>query len=1034
MFVDSFGTKENGELGRIDVFDSSGFFTTEVKVPTGALNIAVDDKGNLYVINEKNELLRYPPSVYEPTSHDIAYGTSPATVEAKNGAFTVDLAVSPLDEHVLVFYGNEIVEFGSAAEGNPKIGSFGEGILHNPGGPGLAIDASKKRLYASDITQTFPPTPPFIRVFELEAPHKLIETFDGSTTPSKKFLSNFVSLAVDEENHHLFAYDGAGAEVVYELTEDGEYLATIDHELQGRWVNVGRISVDNGANSPNGALSPFGRFLFVPAFPSGTGHTFAFGGLEPGAAKVESGDFSGVSENEAQLHTQIHPHFLDTTYTFEYTTQQHYEEEGNTFNGATVAGSGQIPAGSAPVAVAVNLEGLSPGTAYRFRIRAENEKGGDEAEREFATYPEAEANEPCPNDTLRTGFSALLPDCRGYELVTPPVTNARTPSGADLANLGTFFASRGASPAGDEVSFVIQGGSLGENQGTGSFAGDPYLASRGEGGWSTSYAGPTGSEAPALLPGSNSPDQGYSFWIAEGKGSATVEGKPTNYLRYPDGHSELIGRGSLATDPFAGGKLISEGGGHVVFSSSLELEENSPPEGTEAVYDRNRATGEEKTQVVSLLPNDVTPAKGQGATYQGASLDGKGIAFLVGNTLYLRFEDEETYEVGENVTFAGVAEGGRRIFYLKGNNLWALDVGAPEEPIQFTSSGNVTPVHVAADGTVVYFVSTSALAVEANPNGAEPANGGENLYRSEEGTISFVGTLTERDVEGDSSLGSPVDGLGLWIGAVGSSSGTPGSFGIDPSRTTPDGKALLFESRAALDGYDPEGHAEIYRYDFAGDELDCLSCNPTLAPASGDASLESVGHGISAEEPFRGYALVVNLRADGRRAFFQSTEALVPDDTDELQDVYEWEAQEVGSCKRPEGCIYLISSGKSAHRNFLYSVSESGNDVFLRSPDQLLESDLEETPSIYDARARGGFSEPEEEPECEGEGCRPGLTPPPALPTPGMLPDSEPGNVTPTKPCPKGAVRSHGKCVKRQHQKHRHHRRKAGAKKKGAGK
>src|SRR6478735_369483 len=151
MFVDSFGTKENGELGRIDVFDSSGFFTTEVKVPTGALNIAVDDKGNLYVINEKNELLRYPPSVYEPTSHDIAYGTSPATVEAKNGAFTVDLAVSPLDEHVLVFYGNEIVEFGSAAEGNPKIGSFGEGILHNPGGPGLAIDASKKRLYAGDI-------------------------------------------------------------------------------------------------------------------------------------------------------------------------------------------------------------------------------------------------------------------------------------------------------------------------------------------------------------------------------------------------------------------------------------------------------------------------------------------------------------------------------------------------------------------------------------------------------------------------------------------------------------------------------------------------------------------------------------------------------------------------------------------------------------------------------------------------------------------------------------------------------------------
>lgn len=1030
MFVASFGSAPNGEQGRVDVFNSAGFFISELEVPTGAANIAVDDEGNLYVINEKQELIRYTPSLYEPAVHKIAYGTSPTPVAGPDTGFTVDLAVNPLDQHVFVFDGPKVIEFGSAAEGNPEIEKFGEGILDNRGGPGLAIDASKNRLYVSDIHQTFPPTPPFIRVFELAAPHKLIETFDGSTTPSEKFLSNFVSLAADEATHHLFAYDGSGAEVVYELTEDGEYLATIDHELQGRWVNVGRISVDNGANSPNGALNSFGRYLFAPAFPSGVGHAFAFGPPEPCEPEITEAGFSGVSETEARITAAVNPCFLDTTYILEYTTQQRYEEEGETFNGATVAGSGEIPAGSAPVAVAANLEGLSPGTAYRFRISAENEKGGDEAEREFATYPEAEASEPCPNDALRTGRSALLPDCRAYELVTPPATNARTPSGADLANAGNLFAMRGASPAGDEASFVIQGGSLGENQGSGSFAGDPYLASRGAGGWSTSYAGPTGSEAVSLLPGGNSPDQGYSFWSADGSGSAVIEGELTNYLRYPDGHSELIGRGSSATDPFAEGKLISEGGGHVVFTSSLELEEGSPPEGTAGVYDR---TADEVTHVVSLLPGQVTPAAGQNAQYQGASLDGKGVAFSIGSKLYLHFE-EETYEVGENVTFAGVAEGGGRVLYLKGGNLWALDVGAPGGPIQFTGSGNVIPVNVSADGAVVYFVSPSALAVAANPNGAKPVKGGENLYRSEEGAISFVGTLTERDVEGDTSFGSPVDGLGLWISAVGPSSGTPGGFGIDPSRTTPDGNALLFESRATLDGYDPDGHAEVYRYDFAGDELDCLSCNPTLAPASGDASLRSIGQALAAEEPFRYYGLVENLRADGRRAFFQSTEALVPGDTDQLQDVYEWEAQEVGGCKRPEGCIYLISSGKSAHRNFLWAVSESGDDVFVRSPDELLKSDLEETPSIYDARVGGGFAEPEKEPECEGEGCRPGLTPPPVMPTPGMLPDSEPGSATTAKPCPKGKVRRHGKCVKKRHQKRRHHRRKAGAKKKGAGK
>ena len=57
-----------------------------------------------------------------------------------------------------------------------------------------------------------------------------------------------------------------------------------------------------------------------------------------------------------------------------------------------------------------------------------------------------------------------------------------------------------------------------------------------------------------------------------------------------------------------------------------------------------------------------------------------------------------------------------------------------------------------------------------------------------------------------------------------------------------------------------------------------------------------MGGADGAASPISQYSLVSNLSPDGRRAFFQSPERLVLKDTDNLQDVYEWEEQGVGSC------------------------------------------------------------------------------------------------------------------------------------------
>jgi hypothetical protein len=1032
--TDSFGDiYVSNEEGAIDIFDSSGDFLAEFDDPEGAQALAVDSLGNLYVghrsvKNPKIGVSLFEPTVYKPEEGLIEYGDTPKEIVPGNigGAF-YGLAIDPSNDSLYLKLSNSVRLYKSAGEGSGLVEEFEEGLGVLSGEPlGIAIDSARGRLAIGRFDKA---ECVCIRVVERAAPHNLLFTIKGSAVPAGKFIARAMSIAIDEETGHIFLYD-SGASKVYEFDPAGSYLDTIGHSF--REVDGAQIAVDNGAESPNGALSTEGRYLFVPSDGSGggIGHSYAFGPSTECEPVVESTSFSNVGEAEAELEAVIEPCGLQTQYVFEFITQQEYESNGKSFTGAQAAGGGEIPAGTSPASVSAAASELEPGTTYVFRAVASNAEGSDAGEGEFATYPVAEPVLSCPNDIFRAGFSAHLPDCRAYELVTPSSTNARAPTGVN-GNLGSFFPSREASPDGSAASFEIYGGSLPGSEATGSLAGDPYLAQRDASGWNTSYVGPNGLEAPAILPGSHSPDQSYSFWNSDDeRGSASIEGKKTSYIRYPDGQSKLVGRGSIAGDPEARSLLIGPNGSHIVFASRVQLESNAPPDGTMAVYDR---TPDEATHVVSLLPGGKTPKAGEDAVYQNASIDGKGIAFRikVDETLYLylRYNNEETYEVGEDVTFAGIAEGGSRVFYLEDGDIWRYDVLAGTR-IPFTTIGNVTPVNISADGTVVYFVSPTAIGGTANPSSVKPVKGAENLYRSDEGGVSFVGTVTERDVVGVKE-NYPVGGLGLWLEAMGNGGVLSGSIAIDPSRTTPDGNVLLFESRAVLDGYDPEGHAEVYRYDFTGDTLDCLSCNPTLAPATSDASLQSILQSLPAlggQQALSIFSNLPNLIPDGRRVFFQSLEALVPDDTDGLQDVYEWEAQGVGSCTKGGGCISLISSGQSMRINYLFAISDSGNDVFVRTSDLLLPSDLEETPSIYDARVDGGFAEEPQSPLRTTP-----LSPQPTLVTPGMLPSKKSGNVNSPKRCPKGKkkVRRHGKfvCVKKKH--HKKHHRTAGKNEKG---
>ena len=1014
VYVSSYGSAEDGSKGRIDVFCSDGTFVSEL-VTSGPGSLAIDSTGNLYVFSySQGKLLRFAPDVpYDPEGCDVQYGAAAPVTLKLSGANWIGLAVNRNNDHLFANNGSNggapgIVEYGSAEEGNPVVRAT-KGITSGEG-LGMVVDAGRDRMYASAGKDE-----ERIDIFDLNSvtsgdEYEVIGSILPSSVPEGSFGTQ-VSIAIDEGTGNVFVFGGVSCHL-YEFDEDGAYLQTIPTQFL-KCTNTGlAIGMDNGPLSPNGKASEEageGRFLYIPSDRVGIGHSYAMFVSTVGPPEVSSIAVDNVSEDEAVLRAQIDPNNLPTAYAIEY------KVEGAA--GWTPAGAGTLPTGNSATEVSARVTGLSPGTSYRFRVVASNEEGSDEVEGGFATYPSAVTEpEPCANSILRTGPSALLPDCRAYELVTPGDTNGRVPVGTRSAP--GMFTMRMASPAGNRVPFLVEGGALPGIGGTGSLGGDPYLATRGDAGWSTVYTGVSPAEATGGVPGGFSPDMGYSFFRATGQGPAALSPN-TGYIRYPDGHSELLGQGSLGIDPNAVAEWISEGGGHIVFAPgatlpAIQLEPAAAPDGTAALYDR---TLDGISHVVSLKPGDEPFGAGEGASFSGASFDGIGVAFEVGSVLYLRYANQETFVIGTGVQFAGIVEGGGRVFYVQGGNLKAFDVAGGV--IDFTASGDVTPVTVAAEGTAAFFISETAIAGSGpNPEGDSPQAGKQNLYRSLEGQMDFVATVTEGDVETGN------EGLGRWVPSLPTQ-----SLGRVPARSTPDGSAFLFKSRAALTGYDPDGHAQIYRY-TAG-SLECLSCNPTGAPATADATLQTeVREGGS---PYLSpQAWPENLRADGRRAFFETSEALIATDSDGLQDVYEWEDHGVGSCRRPAGCVYLVSSPQSSRAEYLWGVSRSGDDVFFLSSGLLVGADSDPTPSVYDARVGGGFPE-EARAECEGEGCRPGQQAPPAAPS-LLTPVLGPGDNVKPRRCPKGRhkVKRGGKvrCVKKKHRR-RHSKHRANTEQKG---
>jgi hypothetical protein len=1036
----------SGTGGRIDVFNPKGEFLTEIKDEHQPCDLAVDSQGNLYVAEYqgKNVTLfepgSYPPQAGEEyTATTIFENPGPPSCKSAWG-----VAVDPTNDHLYAALNCMVVEYASAAEGS---GVIREGIASFlPILAGIDVYGPNHDLY---LTSAVPGSqlgqPVNARLYVLDGASEEIKC----ETAGFSFFFGNSGVAVDQENGDAYVDDTTGNHAVKQFSADcapiGQLPSPPVLEQPSPFAGIAvdspcLVGPEEECNPAAPYASPNKGYVFVGSGrQANKSHLYAFAPKEGGPPEIKAQAVSGVSEGEARLEAKVNPHGFETSYHFEYVTQEEYEDSG--YENATSTPAESAGAAASFGAVSAPVSGLRAGTAYRFRAVASNcaaqgtetecltvgegNPGGEGSDASFSTYP-TPPRQPCPNEALRTGPSAELPDCRAYELVTPAQTNGRIPTMSEEGRThDNGFPTDLTSADGGSLSFGVDGGSLPGSEGNGFH--DTYVATRGAGGWQSEFSGLRGSETRIAYPGGIAPDNRYSFWFADGGDTGLARG---SYLRGPGGSVEPIGMGSLGTDLEAIGDLVTAGGSHVIFTSEVRLEEAAPLPGTK-IYDRE-ADG--PTKVVSLLPGNLTPAPSAKVAFEGASADGEAVAFTIDGTLYLR-RGGETQEVagGETETaFGGLSAGGGRLTYLRPNgapigtdpphgDIFSYDAGGGETT-EVGGGGESTLVNVSADGSHVFFVS---------PKQGVP--GAYDLYVWDASTeaISFIATVTERDVFGEDvpdATATMTDGLGLWVNRVlHSPMGNIDGPGADPSRSTADGGVFVFESRAQLTAYPNEGRAEIYRYE--GGELSCLSCNPTGSPAQGDARLQGPQpvflHSLP---PVNSLAHIANLTADGQTVFFQSAEPLVAADNDGRVDVYEWEAEGRGGCEGEEGCLSLISSGHSAANDYLYAMSPDGHDVFIETDEPLVPGDPDGGHSIYDARVDGGFAPAPPPPApCQGaDACRT-PSPPPSLPNASSGPFAG-QNATRTagRRCPKGKRkgqrRGKARCVKgRSAKKHRRH-------------
>ena len=337
---------------------------------------------------------------------------------------------------------------------------------------------------------------------------------------------------------------------------------------------------------------------------------------------------------------------------------------------------------------------------------------------------------------------------------------------------------------------------------------------------------------------------------------------------------------------------------------------------------------------------------------------------------------------------------GYRNLYRRDRNTYTPLVTAANSPLLSTPASDFDLSFAGADPQLVHVVVSTCSALVGGATevpgsaGCDPA--AQNLYAWQGGQLQLVNELPGANISspGATLPAGPAPGLGpVADGGTRVYWSLAGDLYLREAEESVLVAAGAEFQAASRDGslafYLKAGH--LYRYQAAtGESTDLTPAGAVIAlvSASGDGGvlyyvtdngLFRLQAGIATKlipgsttelPPALGRA---RASADGSRLFFDSSRSLLAADTNASSDVYEWEAQGVGTCTRAGGCLGLISDGRSGGA-FLVDAGASGDDVFLTTTSVLSPRDPDSALDVYDARAGGGEPDPPS-PRCLGDDC-----------------------------------------------------------------
>jgi len=651
-------------------------------------------------------------------------------------------------------------------------------------------------------------------------------------------------------------------------------------------------------------------------------------------------------------------------------------------------------------------------------------------------WPLAASAGACPNDELRSELrSGQLPDCRAYELVTPSFKEGAWPQMVSISPDGQHVISANAGVfAGSEGDTFTQLGA--------SVVGALYESSRTPSHWVTSALSPPASvyQDPFIFYDSSDVGPEGSLWgLAPNSGPYRVS---SFYLERPRGTFVSIGPATVPTNtennenpPGYEYEGASRDLSHVLFivepiafrwpwdetTGGISLYEyvgtgNAEP----SLVGVSGGAGSRK--LISRCGTWLgSSGETRGSVYNAVSESGDRVFFTAiscggepsVNEVFAReevpggqvrtvpiSEPSISYCSGspsppcENAHFEGASLDGSKVFFTteqelqpgaRGRNLYEYDFNAPgaerirRVSVPLSGEAEVQGVsRISEDGSEVYFVAYGELTSTPNKLGeqAQPGDGAKpgmpNLYAFDTttGETEFVATLAAGDSRDWRSEDSRL---------------------VEVSR---EGRFLVFQSSADLTHEGVSGAVpQVFRYDRETDILVRASIGQEGYNDDGRSLLYGAQLPAGREPVFSDTldSEVGTRTPEDGAVFFSSPDALTPHalndvtvskkhgETVPVPNVYEY----------ARGRVYLLSDGQDTSTVAeepgvrLLGASASGGDAFFTTSDSLIGQDTDSQMDIYDARAMGGFPEPQVAAGCSEAACQGPLGAAPVLVAPG---------------------------------------------------